>query len=398
MSGPIYVSRLHGLPLTDADGMVFGRIDDVVAGPAGPDEAPPVHGFVASVQRRQIFVGPGRVAEIGPSGVRLNTAAIDLRRFRLRSGERLLRQAVIGQSLGSDRVTDVAIEPAPTARSWAVSNVLVGSGGWLRRRSAGQPVDWTDARVLFEATHDVRQVIALRQLHPADIAERIAALSPDRRRALALALDDQHLADVLEEMPEDEQRRLIESLDRDRAVHVIEEMDSDDAADLLAELDAVDREELLDAMEPGEADDLRRLLTYKPNTAGGIMTVDALVVEPDTTVAEALARLRNPDISAALAAHVFVAEAPTQTPTGRYLGPVGFQRLLRERPASMVGRCLDDEPEPVSPDLPEAEVARRLAAYDAVAVPVVDGAGRLLGAVTVDDVLDHVLPEGWRRR
>lgn len=398
MSGPIYVSRLHGLPLTDADGMVFGRIDDVVAGPAGPDEAPPIHGFVASVQRRQIFVGPGRVAEIGPSGVRLNTAAIDLRRFRLRSGERLLRQRVIGQSLGSERVTDVAIEPAPTARSWAVSSVLVGSGGWLRRRSAGRAVRWGEARTLFEATHDVRQVIALRQLHPADIAERIAALSPERRRSLALALDDQHLADVLQEMPEDEQRRLIESLDRDRAVHVIEEMDSDDAADLLAELNAADREELLDAMEPGEADDLRRLLTYKPNTAGGIMTVDALVVEPDTTVAEALARLRNPDISAALAAHVFVAEAPTQTPTGRYLGPVGFQRLLRERPASMVGRCLDDEPEPVSPDLPEAEVARRLAAYDAVAVPVVDSAGRLLGAVTVDDVLDHVLPEGWRRR
>jgi Mg/Co/Ni transporter MgtE len=122
------------------------------------------------------------------------------------------------------------------------------------------------------------------------------------------------------------------------------------------------------------------------------------VLRPDTTVAEALARLRDVELAAALAAQVFVAEPPTATPTGTYLGAVGFQRLLRERPASPLGECIDRRNEPVTPDMPEAEVARRLAAYDSVALAVCDEGGRLVGAVTVDDVLDRVLPEGWRDR
>jgi Mg/Co/Ni transporter MgtE len=243
-----------------------------------------------------------------------------------------------------------------------------------------------------------QQVADLREMHPADVADRIAAMPLERRRALAEAMDDERLADLLEELPEDEQRRIIESLDLQRAAHVLEEMEADDAVDLLAEMAAGDREELLGAMEPEEARDLRRLLRYEGDTAGGLMTPDPLIVSGDTTVAEALARLRISEVAAATAAHVFVVDPPTETPTGRYLGNVGFQRLLREPPSSPMSQCVDLEPAPIAPDLPEAEVARRLAAYDAVALPVCDGAGRLLGAVTVDDVLDRVLPEGWRRR
>jgi Mg/Co/Ni transporter MgtE len=220
----------------------------------------------------------------------------------------------------------------------------------------------------------------------------------ERRRQLAEALDDERLADVLEELPEDEQRKLIESLDLERAADVIEEMELDDAADLLGEFSAAKRDELLAAMEPEDANPLRRLLTYEGHTAGGLMTPEPLMLTPQTTVAEALARIRHPDLPSALAAQVFVVEPPTETPTGRYLGAVAFQRLLREPPGSRIGDCVDDEPRPVAPDLSELEVARRLAAYDAIAVPVCDAAGRLVGAVTVDDVLDRVLPAGWREQ
>jgi Mg/Co/Ni transporter MgtE len=128
------------------------------------------------------------------------------------------------------------------------------------------------------------------------------------------------------------------------------------------------------------------------------MNPDPLILAGTATVAEALARIRDPDTAAAEAAQVFVTEAPHETPTGRYLGPVGFQRLLREPPSTPLALCLDEMPEPVTVDLPTAEIARRLASYDVVAVPVRDAAGRLLGAVSVDDVLDHLLPDGWRRR
>ena len=159
-----------------------------------------------------------------------------------------------------------------------------------------------------------------------------------------------------------------------------------------------ERSRLLAAMDPQEADPVRRLLVYDHHTAGGLMTPEPVIEHPLATVAHALARLREPELPAAIAAQVFVTERPTQPPTGRYLGAVGFQRLLREAPGTQVGRCLDEHPDPIAPDLAEVAVAERLAAYNLLAVPVCDAAGRLLGAVTVDDVLDRTLPAGWRQR
>lgn len=393
-----FVSRLTRLPLLDAEGVSVGRIDDVVLGPSGPAAPPRVVGFVANVERRHIFVNANRVGEIGQEGIRLHTGTVDLRRFRPRSGEMLAKSDIFDRRIGTEVVNDLAIGPTPGRfRAWCLTSASLSSVGLLRRRRAGRIAGWHEVASIFDIDPEARQAAALRDLHPADVAARIAALPLERRRALAEAMEDERLADLLEELPEDEQVKLIESLDLDRAADVLEQMDADDAADLLAELPAAEREELLEAMEPEDARGLRRLLSYEAKTAGGLMNSEPLVVGPDTTVAAALARLRDPDVPAAMAAHVFVVQPPTETPTGRYIGPVGFQRLLREAPSTPVSRCIDGGPEPVAPELSEADVARRLAAYDAVAVPVVDHAGRLVGAITVDDVLDHVLPEGWRR-
>ena len=211
-------------------------------------------------------------------------------------------------------------------------------------------------------------------------------------------LADEQLADLLEDMPEEEVIRLIESLDLGRAADILEEMEPDDAVDLLADMPEIDRTELLTRMRPEESTPLRRLLAYDENTAGGLMTPEPVVLDHTTTVAEALAQIRERDLPAELAAQVFVTQPPTSTPTGRYLGVVGFQRLLREPPATELEHCLNESIDPVAPDLPLRDVAERLASYDLLAVPVCDQAGRLVGAVTVDDVLDHVLPSGWRRR
>jgi Mg/Co/Ni transporter MgtE len=146
-----------------------------------------------------------------------------------------------------------------------------------------------------------------------------------------------------------------------------------------------------------EAADVRRLLRYDAKTAGGLMTSQPLVFAPDVPVAEVLARIRNPDVLATAAAQIYVCEPPTATPTGRYLGSVGFQRLLRQPPGTLIADCIRESGF-VRPELPESDVAARLAAYNLIGVAVCDDAGRLLGAVTVDDVLDRLLPVGWRRR
>lgn len=396
----VYASRLVRLPLIGADGAEIGRLDDVVVGAPSQSEAPHVHGFVVQVQRRRVFVSGNRMAELAAEGARLRRGSINMRHFALKPGERLIVGEIFGRRVREDRVVDVAIRPTPDADySWEVATVALGGGGPFGRWRAHSIVDWMEASELFsEHGPIVRQAAAINLLHPVEMAEAIRALPHDRRRALAEALQDERLADLLEEMPEHEQLRIVEGLDLERAARVLDEMEADDAADLLGEMPLARRDQLLGAMDPGEADPVRRLLTYKGDTAGGLMTPEPVIMSASATVAEALARIREPDLPPALAAQVFVTAPPFETPTGRYLGLSGYQRLLREVPTKSLSRCLDEHPEPISVDASAREVAMRVAAYNAVAVPVIDGARRLVGAVTVDDVLDHVLPDNWRSR
>jgi Mg/Co/Ni transporter MgtE len=258
-------------------------------------------------------------------------------------------------------------------------------------------IDWSEAGELFSDEHPLdRQAAALGGLHPVDMAASLRRMPLSSRRRLAEALEDERLADLLEELPEDEQVKLVEGLDPERLGRVLDEMEADDAADLLGEFTPSLRAELLGAMDPEEAKPVRRLLSYEPDTAGGLMTPEPILLAPHATVAEALARVRDPDLPVPLAAQVFVCQPPLETPTGRYIGVVGVQRLLREAPSKPIGRCIDDDWEPVDATLSDREVAGRLAAYDVVALPVTDEAGRLVGAVTIDDVLDRILPVGWR--
>jgi Mg/Co/Ni transporter MgtE len=209
-------------------------------------------------------------------------------------------------------------------------------------------------------------------------------------------MDDDKLADVLEELPEDDQVEILETLPVARAADVLEAMEPDDATDLLHNLTTEKQEELLQLMEPDEAADLRRLLTYDEESAGGMMTTEPVVLGPEASIAEALAVVRRVELSPALASTIYVCRAPHETPTGRYLGMVHIQRLLREPPHGAIGGILDKEIDPLPADAPLGQVTRMLATYNLVGIPVVDGDGRLLGAVTVDDVLDHILPDDWR--
>jgi Mg/Co/Ni transporter MgtE len=149
-------------------------------------------------------------------------------------------------------------------------------------------------------------------------------------------------------------------------------------------------------MEPEEAEDVKRLMSYAEETAGGMMTVEPVILGPDATIADALAHVRNPELTPALAALVYVCRAPLEPPTGRLLGVAHIQRLLREPPSTLVAAALDDSLSPLRPEMSIQEVAAHLATYNLVAAPVVDEENRLLGAVSVDDLLDHMLPSGWR--
>lgn len=372
----------------------MGRIQDVVLVPSGPELR--VLGLLAQVQRRTIFVNMARVAEIDATGVRLRGGTVDMRSFQRRQGELLAVDDVLDTRIGDEFLTDLAISPGPDQAFWYTTKAALGRRGPLRRR-APHVVAYETISSTFAGTPEMTEVAELRELHPTDVVGRLRALPLARRQQIVSLLADEQVAEILEEMDDEEAVRLVESLGLERTVHIIEEMEPDDAVDLLADLDEADRSEVLTRMRPEESTPLRRLLSYDENTAGGLMTPEPVVLTPTTTVAEALAQIRVREVPTELATQIFVAQAPTSTPTGRYLGMVGFQRLLRERPSTQLENCLSDSLDPVAPDLPLRDVAERLAGYDLLAIPVCDKAGRLIGAVTVDDVLDHVLPDGWRR-
>lgn len=403
MEGLLYVSRLARLPVLDPEGARFGHVDDLVLGPPRAGAGPVVIGFVVAVPGRRIFMAAGRVAEIAGEGLRLRTGSLNLRRFAPRPEEALVLHEVLDRQVAGHQevVNDVGIVPSErVTKSWEVAVVdLVPRRGPLPlpglRRRAHRIVPWDEVRDVFPRPGGDPHA-HLRDLHPVDLAAALARMAPAERLAAARALDDEQLADLLEELPEDDQATLLGGFDLARAADVLEAMDPDDAVDLLAEFGGDRQRELLAAMEPDEAEPLRRLLRYPSDSAGGMMDPEPVLLGPDETVATALAWLRDGDLPAAMAAQVFVVEPPTETPTGRFVGTCSIQRLLREAPGTTLGRCADERPEPIAPTLGEEEVARRLAAYDLVAVPVCDTDGSLLGAVTVDDVLDHVLPEGWR--
>jgi CBS domain-containing protein/sporulation protein YlmC with PRC-barrel domain len=394
-SHQVFTSRLRGRPLLDSEGLTIGRVRDVVILPAAGHESPRALGLVVTLQRRRIFVNLGAIGEISIDGAHLSGGTVDLDRFTRRTGE-LLATELYGKPTEDGVVADVAIAPREQGRiGWEVSALAIAHGRGLRHRRT-TVVPWDKHPDLFRSGPMADQLASLRELQPADLAAAVEGMSATRRGQLAAALDDEELADLLEEMPEQDQIRLLDSLELERSADVVEEMEPDDAADLLAEMPAEQRERLLTAMEAVPAAELRRLLLYDATTAGGLMTSQPLIVTPDVSVAEVLARIRDPEMPVTSAVQVYVCEPPIITPTGRFLGIVGFQRLLRRAPATKVGECVQSSFF-VRPDLPERELAARLAAYNLVSVAVCDDDGRLLGAVTVDDMLDHVLPAGWRK-
>ncbi|MFP5289515.1 MAG: magnesium transporter MgtE N-terminal domain-containing protein [Actinomycetes bacterium] len=402
----VFVARLSGCSVFDPAGDKVGKVRDVLVVYRRTD-APRVVGLVVEVPgRRRVFLSIGRVTSIG-SGQIITTGLINLRRFEQRGGEVRVLAEMIGRRVslrdgsGEATIEDVAIEESGPGE-WAVGQLFL-----RRPRPVAAPfakggtvfARWVDVteRASGAEGQSAEQLIAqYTDLLPADLANTLLELSEERRMEVAEELPDDRLADALEEMPESDQVRILSQLDDDRAADVLDNMEPDDAADLIAQLPTTRGEHLLELMDPDEAEDVRFLLSYDADTAGGLMTTEPIIVSADATVAEGLALIRRHELAPAIGAAICVTLPPYEPPTGRYLGMVHFQRMLRYPPHERLGTLLDQSIEPVTPDTSAAEVSRRLASYDLVSLPVVDETRRLVGLVTIDDVLDYLLPDDWR--
>jgi sporulation protein YlmC with PRC-barrel domain len=401
----VFLARLAGTAVFDPNGDQLGKVRDAVATLRSNNQPPRILGFIVEVPpRKRIFVPITRVNSIDNGHV-IITGLLNMRRFEPRANEITVLAEMLDRSVtlieNDEKVTveDVAMELSKTG-DWFIEQVHVTKrGSGFRKRGASLTVNWNEISGIHipEIHQSVSNLLGtLANLRAADLASVLHDLSMPRKVEIVRGLNDERLADVLEEMDEASRVELLAELEGERAADVLEEMDPDDAADLLREVGKEKAQALLALMEPEDAEDVQRLMDYEDYSAGGMMTTEPIVLTADSTVAEALSRVRLSEVSPGLASQVFICRQPIETPTGRLLGVVHIQRLLREPPATLLGGVLDTDIAPLLPEATLSEVSSYLASYNLLAVPIVDSNERLLGVVTVDDVLDHLLPENWR--
>jgi CBS domain-containing protein/sporulation protein YlmC with PRC-barrel domain len=399
------VARLAGCGVFDPAGDRVGKVIDVLLSHR-KSGAPRVTGMLVEITgRRRVFVPIARITSIA-NGQVISTGLIDVRRFTQRGQETRVVAEMLGRKVsltdgsGMASIEDLAIEQGKN-RDYIVTELFL-----RRPKTSASPfargatlfANWEQITESTDAgSQSAQQLIATySELRPADLANALLDLPEERMLEVAEELDDERLADVLEELPEEEQLEIIQDLDDERAAEVLDLMQPDDAADLMANLPEGRSEAIFELMDEEEAQDIRMLMQFDEFTAGGLMTTEPIICAADATVAEAMAQIRRKEISPVLAAQVFITLPPYEVATGRYLGVVHFQKMLRRPPHERMGSLLDTELEPLKPHTHISVIHRTLATYNLVALPVVDDQHHLIGVVTVDDVLDHLLPDDWR--
>src|SRR3984957_7058835 len=407
----LHLSAVVGSPLRDADGERLGKVEDLSVRLGGVGY-PPITGFLVSVAGRTSYLGADRVSQIGEDGVVLRKAKLDLRRFERRPEEVLLKRDLLDRQLinvqGARLVRANEIELALVAGSWRVVGVDTGPRGGLRRLlpkglgahiATGEFLDWAGVEPFVGHVPTVRLRAPhpkLAKLHPAQIADLVEAASRREGEEIIQAVgdDDRELeADVFEELDDQHQREFLEDRPDAQAAAILSRMAPDDAADIVGELDENRREQVLSLLPVSHRVKVRALLGYDPAEAGGLMSPEFVSLRRTTSAGEALDAVRLSKISPELLTAVFVT-----SPEGALDGSVPLATLLRSESDRRLGTLVKHELPSLRADASFEEVARVMADYNITCVPVVDEREQMLGVVTVDDVLEAMLPRGWRRR
>ena len=404
------LSRLLQRPVADRGGESIGRLADVIVRVRGADY-PLVTGLVAAVGGREIFVPIDQVSTFDGDPLRLSSARLDLRHFERREGEVLLRADVLGHRLidvqNARLVRAADLELTRDGSEW----VLAGVDTRRRpRRMFGllAPQDQDDTGA-FRDWHDFEWLIGhagsallrgpfgrIRRLKPAQIADLLENASKEEETEILgqVHADPELEADVFEELDEDLATRLLGARTDEEIAAVLARMRADDAADAIAELPQRRRQPVLDLLPHGQRAKVLTLMGFNSTSAGGLMGVDYIAVPTMATVSDALARVRE----SALLQPEALTSVHAVDDDGGLRGVARLVTLVQSDPGASVIEVSDTDPVRVGADADVTDVAVLMTDYNLITIPVVDDERRLLGVITVDDVLEVTLPEGWRRR
>jgi CBS domain-containing protein len=405
----LHLSLIVGGTLRDRTGGRLGRVDDLIVRLG--EDYPPVTGVLATVAGRPVFVPAAELAEIGHGRVEMVSDMIDLQRFDRRSGEVLLRKDVLDRQLinidGARLVRANEIEIARLEGWYRVVGVDTGLRGIVRRvlprrlgttMQAGGFLDWASVEAFTGHVPTVRLRVPhpkLARLHPAQLADLVEAASHNEGREIMTAVgDDGELeADVFEELDSRHRREFVDERPDEEVAQLLERMEPDDAVDLLGELSEERREYVIRLLPAVQRRRVRALAGFDPATAGGLMSPEFVCLYAPASKGEAIERIERSRAPADTLAWVYVMNLDR-----RLKGAVALADLLRAPPDARMGEVATFLPPRVSPEADLEEVARLMTDYDLTVVPVVDERDQIMGVVSVDDVLEMVLPRGWRRR
>jgi hypothetical protein len=407
----IHLSGILKRPLVDAKtGDRLGRVQDLIVR-IGDSPHPPVTGLVVKIGGRELYVPARKISAIEPGRVTFNGAKVDLRRFERRPGELLLAKDLMARHLinlvGGRIIRANEIELARNENGWDVVGVDPTAKGVLRRllpgrlgqRSGpGAIVDWGSIEPFVSHVPSARLRIPYRKLarlHPARIADLVEAASHEEGEEIieAVGQDPALEADVFEELDPEHQIEFVEARSDADAAQLLGSMAPDDAADLISEIDQDRRAPILELLPEPQRKKVRSLLNYHPETAGGLMSPDFLELPGTATGLDALEAIRVSTVPREALSVVFVSG-----PDGRVTGTVSAVQLLQSPPGAHLSDVATTEVGHVHPDWDLGGTVRKMSDYNLTVAPVLDSDhARILGVITVDDVLELLLPSGFRR-
>lgn len=410
-----FISELTGRPVTDFDGTKIGVLRDLVARSRKEFHHPVIDAVVIQRKRDQVTIPYSDLAALLSVAIPLKRPLGEIHPYTPQEEDLLLVKDVLDKQIididGARVVRVNDIELIRVNGNIVVSNVDVGTLGILRRIGLEKIGRWLASRFKVDTSqgqiswefveplvHDQSMrlkvpVEKLAELHPSDIADIISDLNRVQTGQLLDKLDLEQLADTLEEVEPDFQASLLHHMPDEKIADVLEEMSPDEAADLLAELPQERTKKLLSLMENGEAEEVRKLLTYPEDTAGGLMTTEFAAVRPNLTASQTIKQLRMIGEEIELLYYVYVTDE-----SGRLIGDFSLPDLIMALPGTQVSEFMNKRVVSVHLTDEQDEIAQVVAKYNLRAVPVVDDNECLHGIVTADDALDKIIPTSWKKR
>ena len=408
----VHLSSLAGSPLLDSRGERLGRVEDLIARLDTGEELPPVTGVKARIGGRDLFVPADRIERLEPQAARTATTKLNLAQFERRPGEVLLRGDVLGRSVinhGTARLIKAReVDLVADGGTWRVAGIDTSLGAGLRRflprrfrlheQEHAEFVPWSEIEPFVGHVPSSRLRLGSRRLarlHPAQIADLVEAASHEEGEEILAAVghDKELEADVFEELDDEHQVEFLKERSDEEVAGVLARMASDDAADLLLEIEQDRRIPVLNLLPAAKQLKIKRLLGYNPSTAGGLMNPDFASLPADATVAQALELVRGSELAPSQLLALWVTDAD-----GRLVGGVFASELIRAERDAAVTSLIETRVPAVSPEMELPEVARLMADFNLLAIPVIDEHQKPIGVVAFDDVLELLLPEEWRRR